>query len=404
MYSKKGVVVQFGARNKYLVASFLQQQGLLHELHTDIWLNENYRKITKAISPIFNQVRRFENRYNKNIPNEKVITYEKIGFEYLLKRFVNTSTSSYVNNELNATKKFLKAVANKLQKYDGIIYSLREALEVFESADCAYKIMEEVSAIGIYREVIKNENEKWSGWEKFNEKIDNELWDEILNREKQSYSKSNLIIAPSTWVKQYITKLGIPENKIKLIPYWCPSPFDVKEKIFDGSRKLRVLFVGRVNLAKGIPYLIEAIKKLKTNIEVVIVGENFLNLKEIGTIPNNVRFISHSPSSEIEKLYQWADVFVFPTLCEGSSLSVYEALSYGLPIITTPNSGSIVSHEREGYIIEPANSDAIAFHINKILESPSLIKTFSINSLKLAKSNTIEAYRKRLVKVFDDIV
>ncbi|MGY8954541.1 MAG: glycosyltransferase, partial [Flavobacteriales bacterium] len=54
--------------------------------------------------------------------------------------------------------------------------------------------------------------------------------------------------------------------------------------------------------------------------------------------------------SHVQEYYMNADVFVLPSLCEGSATVIYEAMSFGLPIITTNNSGSIIENGNEGFI------------------------------------------------------
>ena len=59
-------------------------------------------------------------------------------------------------------------------------------------------------------------------------------------------------------------------------------------------------------------------------------------------------------------LYAWADVFLLPFICEGSAMVTYEALSWGLPVITTHNAGSIVRDTVDGWLVPYRDSEAIA--------------------------------------------
>ena len=74
---------------------------------------------------------------------------------------------------------------------------------------------------------------------------------------------------------------------------------------------------------------------------------------------------------DVPNAYSAADVYVFPSLVEGSSLSVYEAMASGLPIITTVNAGTLVRDGIEGFIVPPRNSDAIADAVER-LANPAL--------------------------------
>ena len=66
------------------------------------------------------------------------------------------------------------------------------------------------------------------------------------------------------------------------------------------------------------------------------------------------------PRSEVIRHYEWADIFLLPSLCEGSATSTYEALTAGLPVVCTPNCGSVVRHGTEGYLVPIRDPGAIS--------------------------------------------
>ena len=74
----------------------------------------------------------------------------------------------------------------------------------------------------------------------------------------------------------------------------------------------------------------------------------------------------------MKELYAWANVFVLPSICEGSAMVTYEALSWGLPIITTYNTGSIVRDNIDGFIVPIRDSQAIANKLMHLYHNPSM--------------------------------
>ena len=68
---------------------------------------------------------------------------------------------------------------------------------------------------------------------------------------------------------------------------------------------------------------------------------------------------THVPHIEMPRLFRQADIFVFPSLHEGSALCTYEALACGLPVITTANSGSVVRHGIDGFIVPIRDVEAL---------------------------------------------
>ena len=67
-----------------------------------------------------------------------------------------------------------------------------------------------------------------------------------------------------------------------------------------------------------------------------------------------------------------ADVFVFPSLFEGSAVVTYEALACGLPCVVTPNAGSVVRDGVEGFIVPPRNVAALAERMERLGSDPQL--------------------------------
>jgi glycosyltransferase involved in cell wall biosynthesis len=95
-------------------------------------------------------------------------------------------------------------------------------------------------------------------------------------------------------------------------------------------------------------------------------------------------------------LYAWADVFLLPSICEGSAMVTYEALSWGLPVITTHNAGSIVRDTVDGWLVPIRDSEAIAKKLLIIFEkTPRFAKP---NNLE----KPLEEVYNQLIKIFID--
>ena len=65
-----------------------------------------------------------------------------------------------------------------------------------------------------------------------------------------------------------------------------------------------------------------------------------------------------------------ADVFVFPSLFEGSAVVTYEALACGLPSVVTPNAGSVVRDGLEGFVVPPRDVEALAARMEQLGDDP----------------------------------
>ena len=158
------------------------------------------------------------------------------------------------------------------------------------------------------------------------------------------------------------------------------------------------MFVGSVGLRKGIPYLLEALRKIKGKVPFTckIVGSSEIYPERLAEYNDVCDFMGKISRSQIKDLYRWADVFVLPSICEGSAMVIYEALSLGVPVITTYNSGSIVRDGIDGFIVPIRDANAIAEKLIKIHEEPNLFNTTDIQNYL---NQTIEESKQKLKQI-----
>jgi glycosyltransferase involved in cell wall biosynthesis len=95
--------------------------------------------------------------------------------------------------------------------------------------------------------------------------------------------------------------------------------------------------------------------------------------------------------------YGWADAFLLPSLCEGSATVTYEALAYGLPVICTPNTGSVVRDGIEGFVVPIRDPNAIAGRIEELAANPERRTRMGQDARLRARDFTLEAYGQRLL-------
>lgn len=193
-------------------------------------------------------------------------------------------------------------------------------------------------------------------------------------------SSSNLIIAVSNSVREHILSLGIPAEKIIVIPNGVDleefgPPLDVQ-----ATNEINIICVGRLIPNKGLRYLVEAAKILiyggTTGIKFKIIGEGPYRhrLEEIVArykLSTYFEFMGRVPS--VSDLLRKGGIFVRPSLTEGMPLTILEAMASGLPIIATRVSGTaeILIHKETGILIEPGNAKQLAESIKYLIESPN---------------------------------
>ena len=186
---------------------------------------------------------------------------------------------------------------------------------------------------------------------------------------------------------------------LKKLRYGIDCSLFVRKRNHNSDQSLRVLFVGSVRLQKGIQYLLKAVALLKTTVKLRVVGPvvcNTMALKEASG--ENVEILGAVPHHEISKQYNWADVFCLPSLAEGSAMVTYEALASGLPVICTPNTGSVVCDSINGYIVPTRDSNALASTLTELVHNRHLLRELKENARNSAQEFSLPKYSTELTE------
>ncbi len=222
-------------------------------------------------------------------------------------------------------------------------------------------------------------------------------WKPSLKKEKErrieEYHQADYILTPSEFVKKSFLEFGFPERKLLKVPFG----FDrlSVDRFSNDSKNFTVLYVGSISVRKGVRYLIEAFKKLQhPNKKLVIVGPrtNPDGLQGL-SIPDNVVFTGSLKGSKLAQAYQTADVFCLPSLEEGLALVLGEALSFGLPIITTLNSGGadIFTDGQEGFIVPIREAEKLHEKLQLLADDNDLRQ--SMKQAAQTKAHSIEGWQ-----------
>ena len=203
---------------------------------------------------------------------------------------------------------------------------------------------------GIYSQQIKNLHNKTTS------KI-------AANYEKESLEWADIITVVSKDAFDHYKKMG-------LNVYHIPNSIDIDSLSIKSDRryKKQIIFAGRLSLEKGVNVLLDLIKILPQDINLIILGsgpkENLLkNLKK-----SNVNYLGYLPKNETISLIRGSDILIQPSLIEGISSTILEAMACKVPVITTNVGGNkeLIEHNQTGILIEPNNSQKLLEEIKKL--------------------------------------
>jgi glycosyltransferase involved in cell wall biosynthesis len=208
---------------------------------------------------------------------------------------------------------------------------------------------------------------------------------------KDSLEYIDCFVVPSEFVRDSLVSIGIKRNKITIIPFGVDvGKFGPIKRA--GSSVFKAAFSGNVNNRKGIPYLIQAWKELGLkDAELNLYGRVYPEIRKC--LKDSEKFgIKVHGFIKLEKELPKNDIFVFPSLLEGSAKSLYEAMACGLPVVTTYNAGSVVRNGKEGFIIPVQDVEAIRKKILYFYDNRKQIKKMGRAARKLAEKYTWERY------------
>jgi glycosyltransferase involved in cell wall biosynthesis len=121
------------------------------------------------------------------------------------------------------------------------------------------------------------------------------------------------------------------------------------------------------------------------------------------SVCRRLRFLGRIARERIHEEFAAADVFVLPSLAEGSAGVTYEALAAGVPVVTTPAAGSVVRDGVDGRIVPERDPVALADAIAEIVEDRNKRERMSIAARERARDYTWNRYGERLIAALRSI-
>jgi glycosyltransferase involved in cell wall biosynthesis len=230
-------------------------------------------------------------------------------------------------------------------------------------------------------------------------------------RNRREWELADILIVNSEWSREALISEGADPAKIEILPL----AYETKTENPNGESKnefqlsafnittlppLRVLWLGQVNVRKGIHHLMAAARLLKgENIQFDIVGPIGILPETVKSAPPTMRF--HGPVSRDRAghWYRQSDVFVLPTLSDGFALTQLEAMARGLPVIATPNCGRVVESGKTGFLVPPRDPQSLAAAILNFANDRNLSASMAPACRAAVNSYSIEAFGSGLVDI-----
>ena len=353
-------VFQIGAREHYAVARALSGAGLLGGLVTDCWVRPG--SVGAGWYP-----RRMRDRFHEDLRGGNVESFNwRMGFfeAGLRMRRMRGMAVAMARNE-----RFQELAVTRLKRIptgrDVTVFSYSYAARhLFRYAKLRgwRTVLGQIDPGPEEERIVAEEHAREGGrcgakWQPAPSRYW-ECW-------REEVSLADWVLVNSEWSRECLVKAGIRDEQMKVVPLVF-GPVDAAESAAGGcglrveGQAFRLLFLGQINLRKGVARLLDAMRLLRGQaVELVLAGPSALDPSAWADLPS-VRWVGPVPRSQVAGYYRSADLFILPTLSDGYALTQLEAMAHGLPVLASRFCGSAVESGENGFIIEELSPEGIA--------------------------------------------
>ncbi|MGH9211171.1 MAG: glycosyltransferase family 4 protein [Acidimicrobiales bacterium] len=399
-------VAQIGHREEYAAARAFAADGRLDRLYTDMWCRHGAPALRRGPAPL----RRLALRYHPALRDARVVAWTPSMLARTLTHAVGRRGRRDIDYDdyVRIGDWFDRRVAQHLGcvpevgthsffGYNtGCLETLRQLRERGVPA-----VVDAIHPGRTEYALVRGEAERWPGWEPAPSVVPEAYFERLA----AEWDAATGVVVNSQWSADALVQQGVARERIVVVPLaYVPQAVPVGS---DGPRPpvpqagrrspLTVLWLGSVNLRKGIPYLVEAARLLADrSLRFVVVGPLEISDRAVASAPPSVELRGPLTHDRIHDAYAAAHVFVLPTISDGFAITQLEALAHGLPVVTTPNCGQVVDHGQDGMIVPAADATALAAALAALDDDRDLLGAMSERAPLKARQFSLDRYRTGL--------
>ena len=232
------------------------------------------------------------------------------------------------------------------------------------------------------------------------------FWSHIL----RDIEQADAVLVNSQFVKDTFEHAGRNHIPVHVIYLGVDDSFltHLPER-GSASEEFRLLFAGTFEKRKGAEVLMDAMGRLDNlpwQLEVAgQVSPALVTRSRSFFSDPRVNYLGYMSLRDLASAMTKADVFVFPSLAEGSARVVFYALACGCYVITTPNSGSIVEQGTHGAVVPPGDSSALADAIEYAQKNRDEVSRIGKNNAQLIRTSYMQSsYGDKLCSLYKKVL
>lgn len=219
---------------------------------------------------------------------------------------------------------------------------------------------------------------------------------------------ARLIALSHSWKQYYEQISGLPDERVVLLPNPIQLPQPLPER--RNRKGVTLLFLGRMGERKGPLRVVQAYRLLPAHVSaqthVVLAGDGEVErvrqeVNQLG-LQQQISVMDWVDARQREVLLTNADIYILPSLNEGLPMSILEAMSWGLPVITSPVGGipEFVQDGFNGLLVPPTDIPAIAQAMQRLIEDEELRLQMGANARASVEPLDIANYWQQLLEVY----
>lgn len=399
-----------GNRNVRAVISSFEEAGILGGFSTTLAVNPDSAWLKLVPDRMRKEFARrtypinFDQIHTRPLLELSRNILPKIGFKKAIQHEVGFASLQKVYSDLGeATAVYLAEMAEK-ENIDAVYAYEDGALETFTRAKalgitCVYDLP--IAYWETARRLMHEEAERLPAWLAT---MGGAIRDsqEKLDRKTRELELADIVVGPGKFVLDSLPEWAA-DKKVIMSPFGSPESGPSSEGVSNEqveNRPLRVLFVGSLGQRKGLGDLFNAVKLLDPKkIELVIMGTLLAPLDFYKGELANFTYEKGRPHAAVLELMRSCDVFCLPSIVEGRALVMQEAMSQGLPLLITPNTGGddLIFEGGTGFLVPIRSPEAIAEKLNWFADHREATKIMGLKAKKHASNYTWKGYGDKIV-------
>jgi len=386
------VVVHAGARDGYQLAAALNDEGMLKTLVTNVY-----------------SAKRAKAQYGVDLPRSVVTTPAKSLAAYVYMRFSPGTDLHGFSDRVLGDAARASALKAGVPLFAYSYYAQYAFTERRAEAEKRFLFQLHPHPKSVHRILLEERDLVPEARSSLDREWELKLDPAKLGRLADEPRLADHICVASSFTKQTLIENGVDAGKISLIPYGVnTSLYSPSHTSRSEQGPLRIVWVGSLVQRKGLSYALDAIARFSPRqVEFVVCGRGFADTELLRrhASPNLQIKTGLSTSLIVEELRR-ADLFLLPSLVEGFGLSIIEAMSCGVPVITTAHTcgQDLIKDGVNGFIVPVRSADQIALTLEKVLKHRDMLTVLGREARLTALTLPWQQFRQGIRTVYRSVV